>query len=311
MNHRQDEKIRVLVIQGPTASGKSDLAVQLAEEIGGEIINADSMQVYRGMDIGTAKPSPDCRGRVPHHLLDIVDPDQSFSAGDFRRAAVKAIEEIHSRGHKPVIVGGTGLYIRALLKGLVEAPPADAAYRDELQALLAVGGGETLLSRLALVDPETAAILHPNDHVRIIRALEVFRLTATPISRFRTTHRFMAEDYRCLKIGISVDREELYRRIERRVDSMLAEGFIDEVRRLLGQGYSSTLKAMKSIGYRELCSCMAGEISIEEAVTLIKRNTRRYAKRQETWLRGEREISWVEYPKSFATIKNNVIAFFD
>jgi tRNA dimethylallyltransferase len=311
MNCQQVEKIRVLVIQGPTASGKTDLALNLAEAIGGEIVNADSMQVYRGMDIGTAKPSPELQNRTPHHLIDIVSPAHNFSVGDFRREAVQSIAEIHDRGAKPIIVGGTGLYIRALLKGLAEVPQADADYRLELQELLDQGGGELLLSRLMLVDPDTANVLHPNDHLRIVRALEVFRQTGIPISKFRKNHGFMADDYKCLKIGIRVEREELYRRINNRVECMIAEGFVDEVRGLLESGYDRELKAMKSIGYREICSFIEGECSLDEAITLIKRNTRHYGKRQETWLRTDTEISWVEYPKSFATIKNHVDAFFD
>jgi len=311
MHNGKKEKDRLLVIQGPTASGKTDLAVKLAEEIGGEIVNADSMQVYRGMDIGTAKPSPDLRNRVPHHLLDLVNPDRNFSVGDFCIEASKAISDIHCRGAIPIIVGGTGLYVRALLKGLADLPQADARYREELQVKLESNGGEVLLAELALVDHETAAILHPNDHVRIVRALEVFRQTGIPISRLRTIHGFTAEKYKSLKIGIKVEREELYNRINRRVESMVDYGFVDEVRRLLVSGYSKELKSMKSIGYREMCSFLSGECSYDEAINLIKRNTRHYGKRQETWLRSDQEISWVEYPKSFDTIKNHVHAFFD
>jgi tRNA dimethylallyltransferase len=307
----QQEKIKILVIQGPTASGKSDLAVALAHCIGGEIVNADSMQVYRVMDIGTAKPSRELQNTVPHHLLDIVAPYQNFSAGDFRREAIKSIADIHSRGRIPIIVGGTGLYIRGLLHGLVETPPIDADYRSELQERFEKSGGEILLAELAAVDPDTAAVLHPKDHVRIIRALEVFRQTGVPVAQFRSNHRFTAQDYCSLKIGIRVERSILYERINSRVEKMIADGFIDEVNGLLAAGYDKEMKAMRSIGYREICRYLAGECSLEEAVLLMQRNTRRYAKRQETWLRGDNEISWVEYPESFASIKNNVIAFFD
>lgn len=310
MKSPQDQKTKVLVIQGPTASGKSDLAINLAEAFGGEIVNADSMQVYRRMDIGTAKPSCDQQSRVPHHLLDIVAPDVNFSVGDFRREAVTAIADIHSRGALPIIVGGTGLYIRALLKGLAEVPSADAPYRAELQELLAQGGGELLLEKLMIADPETAVVLHPNDHVRIIRALEVFRLTGIPISQLRGNHRFMSDEYASLTIGIRVERGELYRRINCRVETMVEAGLVDEVRGLLEAGYGAELKSMKSIGYREICSFLAGEYTLDKAVELIKRNTRHYAKRQETWLRTDPEISWVEYPESFATIHNHVHAFF-
>lgn len=302
--------IRLLVIQGPTASGKTELAIRIAEAVGGEIVNADSMQVYRRMTIGTAKPSPELLQRVRHHLVDIVSPDQNFSAGDFRREAARAITDIHARGAKPIVVGGTGLYIRALLKGLVEVPPADQEYRDELREIFDRSGGDSLLSMLAAVDPATAATLHPNDHVRIIRALEVFRHTGVPVSAFRERHGFATEEYSYLKIGIRLDREVLYDRINRRVDSMMEEGLVDEVRGLLVSGYGRELKSMRSIGYREICSYLAGECTLEEAVELIKRNTRRYCKRQETWLRGDNEIYWVEYQKSFASIANHVHAFF-
>ncbi len=304
-------RIRLLVIQGPTASGKTELALRIAEEIGGEIINADSMQVYRGMDIGTAKPSDEQRLRIPHHLVDIVDPDLNFTANHFRQEAKRAIDDIVSRGRKPIVVGGTGLYIRALIKGLVDAPAADEAYRAELQEIAAREGGEAILYRLAAVDPVTASILHPNDHVRIVRALEVHRHCGRPVSEMRESHGFSLDDYLTLKMGIHVERHELYRRIDCRVDRMMADGFIDEVRRLLLLGYSTDNKAMKSIGYSEICSFVKGEFPLEEAVRLIKRNTRHYAKRQETWFRRDPEISWVEYPETFDIIINHVNVFFD
>jgi tRNA dimethylallyltransferase len=197
------------------------------------------------------------------------------------------------------------------LKGLAEVPKADAEYRDELRRFFDAEGGEALLGRLALVDPETSNILHPNDHVRIIRALEVFRQTGMTVSGLRNEHRFTGDNYRCLKIGIRVEREELYSRINSRVESMMAEGFEDEVRGLLNVGYGRDLKSMRSIGYRELCSYFARECTMEEAVTLIQRNTRHYGKRQETWLKTDPEIIWVEYPKSFDIIQNHVHAFFD
>ncbi len=304
-------KIRLLVIQGPTASGKTDLALRLAEEIGGEIINADSMQVYCAMEIGTAKPSTELRVRVPHHLLDIVNPDVNFTANHFRQEAERAIVDIVRRGRKPIVVGGTGLYIRALVKGLVDAPPADELYRAELQEIVAREGGEALLERLEEVDPVTALKLHPNDHVRIVRALEVHRQSGRPISEIRKNHGFSSDDYLCLKLGIHVKRDELYRRIDCRVDRMMADGLVEEVMGLLSSGYSFDLKAMKSIGYSEICSFIKGEFPIEEAVRLIKRNTRHYAKRQETWFKRDPEISWVEYPETFAIILNHVNVFFD
>ena len=304
------EKTRIVVILGPTSSGKSELAVRLAETCGGEIVNADSMQVYRGMDIGTAKPSPEQRQKVPHHLLDLVEPDAEFSASDFRREAARAISGILERGRRVFVVGGTGLYIKALLKGLVASPSGDESIRRELrETALRVGGAE-LLRRLAEVDPVTAARLHPNDQVRIVRALEVFRQTGRPISSFRSDHGFVGEFYDALKIGIAVERNELYRRIEERVERMMAEGFPEEVRQLLARGFDPGLKPFRAIGYKELCRYLAGKYSFEEALGLIKRDTRRYAKRQFTWFRQDDEINWVEYPARFDTILQLTMKFY-
>ena len=301
-----EKKIKLLVLAGPTGSGKSDLAVRLAEQIGGEIVNADSMQVYRGLNIGTAKPPAEALARVPHHLLDIVSPELNFTASDFRREAAAAIADIDSRGMKPIVVGGTGLYIRALLEGLVDSPTGD----PELRRQFADVAGEELLRRLYLVDPETASRLHPNDRVRIIRALEVFSQTGRPISAFRSEHAFSGTYYDTLKIAIKVERQELYRRIDKRVEQMLQDGLVDEVRSLLASGYDREMKAMRSIGYKEVLAYLAGETTLDEAVSLIKRDTRRYAKRQMTWFSKENDIYWLEYPESFATILGHVIEFF-
>ncbi len=304
------EQIRVVVIAGPTASGKTEAAIRLAERFDGEIVNADSMQVYRGMDIGTAKPTPEQRGRVPHHLIDIVAPDVNFTASDFRREASAAIAEIHRRGRRVFIVGGTGLYLRALLEGLVDAPAMDDAVRRELEELSARIGGERMLAQLAAADPATAARLHPNDLVRIVRALEVHRQTGRPVSSYREEHGFGGRYFNALKFGLQVERQELYRRVEARVDRMLAEGFIDEVRRLLHAGYGPGLKAMRAIGYKEIAAFLHGDCPLDEAVRLMKRDTRRYAKRQLTWFRADREIIWLEYPDNFATMCSHVIEFY-
>lgn len=301
-----EEKLKLVVLLGPTGSGKSDLAVRLAEEIGAEILNADSMQLYRGLDIGTAKPGPDELARVAHHLVGVVAPEVNFTASDFRREATAIIEEITARRKKVIVVGGTGLYIRALLEGLVDSPKADPALRCQLEAL----PGEELLRRLFEVDPESASRLHPNDRVRLVRALEVFSQTGCPVSALRNEHGFSGAYYRTLKIGIKVDRQELYRRLDRRVDAMLEAGLAAEVRSLLAAGYGAELKSMRSIGYKEMCAFLAGELSHDEAVRLIKRDTRRYAKRQLTWFNRDNEIYWLEYPESFATILRHVIEFF-
>ena len=305
-----DDKQKIVIILGPTASGKTDLAVRLAERFGGEIVNADSMQVYRGMEIGTAKPSPELRQRVPHHLIDMVEPDIDFSASDFRREAARAIADIAGRGKRAFIVGGTGLYIRALLRGLVDSPSGAGGVRGELEEQARLLGNDALLGELARVDPDSAARLHPNDLVRIIRALEVYRLTGTPISRQRNAHGFSGDYYFPLKIGLAVERRELYERIDRRVEGMMAEGLVEEVRALLGRGFSPCLKALRSIGYRQICAYLSHEYPLDEAVRLIKRDTRRYAKRQMTWFNNDKEINWVEYSDNFANICRYVIEFF-
>jgi len=307
---RTEGKIRLVIILGPTASGKTELAVRLAELFGGEIVNADSMQVYRSMDIGTAKPSPEIRLRVTHHLIDIVDPDVNFSASDFRREAVLAIDDIAGRGKRVFVVGGTGFYIRALLHGLVDSPSGAGAVRRELEESAQRFGNEALLRELARVDPETSARLHPNDLVRIVRALEVYRLTGCPISQQRSEHGFAGDYYRTLKIGLTMERGELYERIDQRVERMIGEGLVDEVKALLDRGFSPAAKALRSIGYRQICAYLAGDYGLDEAVRLIKRDTRHYAKRQLTWFNTDREIKWVEYSDNFATIYNYVIEFF-
>jgi tRNA dimethylallyltransferase len=303
-------KPKLVIILGPTASGKTDLAMRLAEYFAGEIVNADSMQVYRGMDIGTAKPPLELRQSIPHHLVDIVGPEMNFSAADFRSTATRAIADITSRGKPVFIVGGTGLYIKALLQGLADSPSGAGGVRQELEETAKREGNEALLRELFRIDPVTAARLHPNDLVRIIRALEVFRLTGRPISQERSAHGFSGDYYRTLKIGLTLERRELYARIDRRVERMIAEGLVEEVKSLLDHGFSPRLKALRSIGYCQICAHLLGEYNLDEAVRLIKRDTRRYAKRQLTWFNTDKEIKWVEYSDNFANICKNVIEFF-
>ena len=302
--------MKILVVCGPTASGKSELAVRLAEAVDAEIINADSMQIYSGMDIGTAKPSARQQADIRHHLLDIVPPDSDFSAADFAAAADAAIGEIQGRGKRVVVVGGTGLYIRALIKGLVDSPGSGGEYRDALHAEAEQLGNEAMLEKLRLVDPELAAGLHPNNLVRIIRALEVFRMTGTPLSRFQREHGFASRRYDALQIGITVERGVLYQRIDERVERMLDEGLLQEVERLRSDGFGRDLKALRSIGYKETAALLDGELSRDEAVRLIKRNTLHYAKRQLTWFRGDPDILWFEYPQKFGIISQHAIDFF-
>lgn len=302
---------KILVICGPTASGKSELAVRLARLLDGEIVNADSMQIYRGMDIGTAKPTLVERGGIPHHLLDVADPDRNFSAADFAEEAAAAIAGIAGRGRCPIVVGGTGLYIRALLHGLVDSPGGSEKVRGELRREARALGNRAMLERLRAVDPELASTIHPNNLVRIIRGLEAYQTTGVPLSRSQREHGFARRRYATLKIGIRTERLELYDRIEKRVDGMLAAGLPDEVRRLLRAGFHRELKAMRAIGYKEICAFLAGELSLEEATLLIKRDSRRYAKRQITWFNADQEIIWLEYPGKFVTISQNCIDFFN
>lgn len=301
---------KILVICGPTASGKSELALRLAKALDAEIVNADSMQVYRGLDIGTAKPSKEDLNSVPHHLIDIIPPDQPFSAADFADAADAAIEEIKSRGRQVIIAGGTGLYIRALVRGLVDSPGGNTLLRQALQDEASRIGNEAMLERLRLVDPELASTLHPNNLVRIVRALEVFELTGIPLSSHQREHSFSTCRYDFCQIAIAVDRAKLYSRIDSRVELMMSTGLLDEVNHLLSAGYCADLKAMRSIGYKECVAHLRGEMSREEAVRLISRNTRRYAKRQLTWFTADPGIMWFEYPEKFVTILQYALDFY-
>lgn len=300
---------KIIIVCGPTASGKSDLAIRLAKQLDAEIVNADSMQIYRGMDIGTAKIAPDLQQGIPHHLIDVVDPDQFFSAADFIDAADRAISEIIARGKRVIVVGGTGLYIRALLHGLVDSPSGAGEIRSQLHQEAELLGHVAMWEKLREVDPKLAAQTHPNNLVRIIRALEVYRMTGVPLSSYQHQHGFSRERYQSLRIGIKTDRKQLYERIEVRVDKMLADGLLDEVKNLLAKGYSPDLKSMRSIGYKEVISFLNGRYSLEEAIRLIKRDTRHYAKRQLTWFNADNEIIWLEYPQNFDSISALSIDF--
>ncbi len=288
-----EEPLPLLVICGPTASGKTALAIELAQDFSLEVISADSRQVYRGMDIGTAKATPTERRMVPHHLLDVVDPDQTFSVADFIRLAKAAIAGIRRQGKLPVVVGGTGLYIRGLTEGLLDAPAGDQSLREELLALERDQPG-SLYRRLAQVDPPSAERLNAGDLLRIVRALEVYMLAGRPLSEFQREHAFQDRPYVTLKIGLMPERETLYQRIDERAGRMLAEGLLAESRALLDQGYEPGLKSLQTIGYREAILHLQGKLSLEEAIALIQRDTRRYAKRQLTWFRRDSSIIWVD-----------------
>ena len=300
---------KLVIIQGPTATGKSELAVRLAEEFGGEIVGADSLQIYRGMEIGSAAPGPELRARVPHHLIGIREPDALFTAADYAREAGEAIAGILDRGRTPIVVGGTGLYLRVLLGGLIEAPAGDAELRRELVERAEREGTGALLRELAQIDPEAAVRLHPNDRVRIIRALEICRTTGRPFSQMTREHGFRDARYEVLKIGLTRDRAALYRRVEERTDRMLEAGLVAEVRELLARGYSPELKSMGAIGYKEICRHLTGSLTLDEAADLIKRDTRRYLKRQLTWFFRDSATNWFEYPENFASIQKLVRNF--
>ena len=283
----------VILLVGPTGVGKTKLALETAGRFGGEIVSADSLQVYRGMDIGTAKPTPEERRRIPHHLLDVVDPDQPFDASRYCDLARGVIARLH-REKKPVfVVGGTGLYIRALLGGLIAGPGTDEALRRTLREELKRWGASPLYEKLRMRDEKAAAQVNPRDGVRIIRALEVLELTGRSIVDHQKEHRFREQPYEVLKIGLMLDRDRLLENIGIRTDRMIAGGFVEEVRRLLATGYDGSLKPMQSLGYRHICAYLAGEEDLEGTLRVIKRDTYRYAKRQMTWFSADREIVWL------------------
>jgi tRNA dimethylallyltransferase len=287
-------KPRLIILIGPTGVGKTALALQMAQRWGGEIVSADSLQVYRGMDIGTAKPTPEERRRIPHHLLDVVAPDEPFDASRYCELARTAIAGLHAQQKSVFVVGGTGLYIRALLGGLIDGPPADETLRRALKEEMQRQGKPWLFEKLREKDPQAAAQIHPQDGIRIIRALEVLELTGRSIVEHQRAHRFRDEPYEVLKIGLALERTELLEAIDARTDRMIAAGFVEEVRQLLAMGYDRSLKPMQSLGYRHLAAHLAGEVGRQEAIGLIKRDTRRYAKRQQTWFAAERAVDWLD-----------------
>jgi tRNA dimethylallyltransferase len=298
----------IVIICGPTGIGKTSVAVEIASAVGGEIISADSMQVYRYMDIGTAKPTSAETARVPHHLIDVADPDEPFDAARFLDLARPAIHRLVRAGKPVFVVGGTGLYIKALTEGLFPAPASSPEVRERLRRMAEAEGAEAVHRRLADRDPETAARLHVNDTFRVLRALEVFETTGRPISALHRDHDFSDRPYRTLKIALFTDREVLYDRIDRRVDEMIGAGLLEEVSGLLAKGYGAGLKSMGSLGYRQMVAYLSGELTWDEAVRTMKRDTRRYAKRQLTWFRADPEMVWLR-PDEIGEIRGRVEAF--
>jgi tRNA dimethylallyltransferase len=288
----------VVVIVGPTAVGKSRVAVEVAKVFETEVLTADSRQVYRGMDVGTDKPTLEERQGVPHRLIDLVNPDESFNAGFYRRQAIDEIERLYRDGRLPLVVGGTGLYVRTLLKGLCDAPPADPLVRAVLLREAKDQGCDRLYARLVDVDPTSAARLHPRDESKVIRALEVHQLSGRRMSEFQGEHGFAERPFSALIIGLNRDRGTLYRRIEERIDWQLSHGLIEETRQLLAQGYRRTSAAMKGLGYRQVAEHLAGECDAAEMVRRFKRDTRHFSKRQMTWFRKEPGVQWLTIEES-------------
>ena len=280
-------------LTGPTASGKSLVGLELAEILGAEIISLDSMAVYRGMDIGTAKPTWDQRRRVPHHLLDVVDPNQEYSLAEYLTAATELVGDIRARGKQVLFVGGTPLYLKSLLRGVVEGPPADPEFRREVEQEVAQVGIEALRQRLHQVDPLAAAKLHPHDQRRMIRALEVYRATGQPISHYQMQFDQGHPAEECRVFVLSWPREVLHRRINDRVDTMFREGIMNEVRRLLEVYQTLSETAMHAVGYREVLAHFAQRCDREAVIEQTKARTRRFARRQETWFRGLSECRWI------------------
>jgi tRNA dimethylallyltransferase len=291
----QASRPRLVVIVGPTASGKSSLALALAERAGAEIVSADSQQVYAGMDIGTGKVSAEERARVPHHLLDVITPDQQMTAARFIELADQAIADIAARGKAVVVAGGTGLYVRALLFGLFEGPAADPGLRERLLSQAETeGGAPALWERLRRVDPESSMRIDKNDLRRIVRALEVHELTGTPMSAHQARHDFRTLPFRypVRLVGLAPERAQLYKRIDGRVDAMMAAGLLGEVERLRAAGIGPEHRSQAAIGYAELHQHLDGLLALDKAVWRIKQNSRRYARRQVGWYRGDARVSW-------------------
>jgi len=283
----------LIAIVGPTAAGKSALALALAESLDGEIVNYDSVQVYRGFDIGSGKLAPEERRGVPHHLLDGLEAEEQFTAGDYRREALRVLAGIKERARLPVFVGGTGLYLRALFMGLFDGPPRSEELRGRLRAIAERRGREFLHRLLKRLDPEAAARIQLRDTQKTVRALEVCILARTPISKMQARGRSGLEGYRVVKVGLDPERRELYARIDRRVERMFARGLVEETRALLARQDSSRIKALGALGYRQACAVAKGQMSLPEAILQTQVATRRYAKRQMTWFRHEAGITWL------------------
>lgn len=304
-----DTALPLVILTGPTAVGKSELSLSLAKAIDGEIISADSMQVYRGMDVGSAKLMPSEQQGVPHHLLDILDPEEEFNVVLFQRLAAQAVRDICQRGHIPIVTGGTGFYIQALLYDIdFTENDEDTSFRSGLEDLAAKEGADVLYQRLLAVDPKACETIHKNNVKRVIRALEFYEKTGQRISEHNESQRQNQSPYRFAYFVLNDERSALYSRIDRRVDQMLGNGLEAEVRRLAAQGCTKDLVSMQGLGYKEMLAYLNGELSLEEAVYIIKRDTRHFAKRQLTWFRRERDVIWLE-KEQYQHDDNRILAY--
>ncbi len=302
------EKKPLVILTGPTAVGKTALSIKLASEIGGEIISADSMQVYRQMDIGSAKIKPEEMGGIPHHLIDILEPEEEFNVCLFEKLALEAMEQIYERGHIPVVVGGTGFYIQALLYQIdFTEEETDTAYRDKLWQLGEEKGNHYLHELLRKVDPESAEEIHENNRKRVIRALEFYENCGKPISTHNKEQRQKTSAYNSCYFVLTDDRKKLYERIESRVDQMLSKGLVDEVRTLKERGCNASMVSMQGLGYKEILEYLDGRCSLLEAVEKIKKETRHFAKRQLTWFRREKDVIWLD-KQAFAYDEDAVLS---
>ena len=301
-------KLPLVIICSPTATGKTELAIELASIFGGEILSADSLQVYRYLDIGTAKPSIEQRNKIRHHMIDVVNPDEEFNAAIYAEQARTIIDDLFSQGKPVFVVGGTGLYIRALLRGIIDTPAVDDKIRNHYRELRDLHGKEYLYQLLKRRDAQAALKIKPNDSIRVIRALEVLEQSGESIIEMQKRHSFADCPYATYKIGLQFDREELKNRIVRRTEKMVAAGLLGEVKNLLDRGYSGKLKPLQSLGYKQVIEFLSGKYDWETALHLIARNTWHYAKRQMTWFAADKEINWYN-PDNLDNIKINIETF--
>ncbi len=304
-------KPKIFVILGPTAIGKSSLAFELAKKYDASIINADSLQVYKYLDIGTSKPSVIERKTVPHYMVDILEPDQDFNAAIFRKMTEPVIENLSKNNKKIILVGGTFLYVKILLSGLIEENNLNPDIRNKIENIKQKKGLPYMYNILDKVDKKSADKIKPNDFIRIQRALEVYFSSGVKMSDLQEKHNFQSDNYEICKLGLQLDRQELNERINKRVDKMIDKGLIEEVQDLRRMGFDETIKPMKSIGYKEINSYLSGSLEKESAINLIKQNTRRYAKRQKTWLRKEANVSWCSIETDLTLIDNMFNRFFE